>query len=214
MLKLVRKHFSSGMIYHNDKLVDWNLLEIIVRRQTLENFNLCNKLTNLHINWHQKPMSVHLAAETISDSVANTLDQLCKDGYVEFSDASTTSEFLRYFNNGFDILNYKEGKKSNAKYKIPLWNETAHEIFEFAEKFKEYVTQLEYRTKTKSVPLWTSTIGMGFAGLYYDFISLNGIYKDYIQNGPLDIFYPFQFSQDHLETYFSLIRYRNSYLKY
>lgn len=215
MLKLARKHFASKMIYHNDKLVDWGLLEILVEKQSLNNFNLCNKLTSLHIDWHQKPMNVRLAAETISNSTANTLDQLCKDGYEEFKDAATTSDFLRYFNNVFDILNFGEGKKSDDKYKIPLCNETADKIFEFAEEFKQFVTQLEYHTKTnRRVPLWTSDVGMGFMGFYYNFISLRGIYEDFVQNGPLDIFYPFQFSQDHLETYFSLVRYRKYNLKY
>lgn len=33
-----------------------------------------------------------------------------------------------------------------------------------------------------------------------------GIYEEYVQNGPLPEFYTFQYSQDHLETYFSLVR--------
>lgn len=78
MLKLVRKHFSSNKIYHNNELVDWNLLDILVQKQSVDNFNLCNKLTTQHINWHQKPMCVRLAAETLSNSVANALTQLCK----------------------------------------------------------------------------------------------------------------------------------------
>lgn len=212
MLKLARKHFSSGVIYHNDKLVAWNLLEMLVEKQSLDNFNLCNKLKNIHINWHQKPMNVRIAVETISNSVANALDQLCNDRYEEFKEATTTSKFLRYFNDAFDILNFAEGKKSDDKYKMPLCNETANNIFEFAERFKQYITELEYRTSTKTEPLWTSAVGMGFLGFYFNFISLRGIYEDFVQNGPIDIFYPFQLSQDHLETFFSLIRYKNKYI--
>lgn len=47
---------------------------------------------------------------------------------------------------------------------------------------------------------------MGFFGFLMNAISLNGIYKDFVLNGPLKVFYTMQFSQDHLETWFSLVR--------
>lgn len=146
MLKLVRKHFSSNMIYHNDKLVNWKLLEILVNKQSVDNFNLCNKLTKLHMNWNQKPMNVMLATETMSNSVANALQQLCKDGYDEFKDCETTTEFLRYFNSGFDVLNFGADEKKDNKYKQALNPNSAAHIFDFAEKFKQYISELELRT--------------------------------------------------------------------
>lgn len=212
MIKLVRKHFSKNYIYHNNQLVDWNLLEALVQKQSLDNFNLCNKLKKLHIEWHQKPMNVRLAVETISNSVANSLEQLRKDGYEQYKNSATTVEFLRYFNDGFDVLNFGDDKQSDSRYKKPLNNETADHIFQFAEKFKQFIVELEYRTPTKNQALWTSTVGMGFFGFYSNFISLWGIYKDFVLNGPLKTFYPFQFSQDHLETFFSIIRYTNHIL--
>lgn len=68
MLKLVRKHFSSGHIHHKDQLVDWELLKKLAEKQSSDNFNLGNKLTMRHIEWHQRPMNVRMAAETISSS--------------------------------------------------------------------------------------------------------------------------------------------------
>lgn len=47
---------------------------------------------------------------------------------------------------------------------------------------------------------------MGFFGFLHNITSTLGIYADYVENGALDVFYTFQYSQDHLETYFSLIR--------
>lgn len=47
---------------------------------------------------------------------------------------------------------------------------------------------------------------MGFFGLHVNVQSTLGIYKDYVENGQLDVFYTFQYCQDHLETYFSLVR--------
>lgn len=207
MLKLVRKHFSSNSIYYQNKLIDWNLLVKIDERQSSSNFNLGNKLSDLHINWHQKPMSVKLAVETLSHSVANTVAQLRKDGYIEFKDSEQTEKFLRYFNNAFDILNFGPDDESDNKFKIKLCRETADFIFDFAEKFKEFISQLEYRTKTKSTPILESSAERGFFGFYINFMSLRGIYEDFILNGPLEEFCPFQSCQDNLEFYFSLVRY-------
>lgn len=209
MLKLIRKHFSSNRIYHNDQLVNWNLLEILVDKQSLDNFNLSNKLTKLHINWKQKPMNVRLAAETISNSAANALEQLRKDGYEEFKGGAATEVFIRYFNNAFDVLNYGLDKKTDDRYKQPLCQETSNRIFQFANEFKQYILQLEYRTSANTSPILKTGAKCGFFGFYHDFVSLLGIYEDYVLNGPLDIFYTFQFSQDHLETLFSLIRYKH-----
>lgn len=206
MLKLVRKHFSSNKIYQQDRLVDWNLLKKLVEKQSAENFNLCNKLTKLHIDWHQKPMNVRLAVETLSNSVADTLTQLHRDGYEGFENAETTAEFAQYFNDAFDILNFANGKSSDQKYKQKLCVDTADHIFEFAEKFKKYLSGLELRHKTKRDPILTSSANMGFFGFYTNFVSLRGIYEDIVLNGPLTEFFTFQLSQDHLETYFSLIR--------
>lgn len=207
MLKLVRKHFASNMIYHNDQLVNWEDLEKLVIKQSSENFNLCNKLSPKHMNWHLKPMNVRLAAETISDSVADAIDQLRRDDYTEFQNSESTTEFLRFFNAAFDILNVGEFGKRDNKYRLALNKETATKIFEFAARFKKYISELELRKKTKSDPILLSTAEKGFFGFYNDFISFEGIYKDFVLNSPQFMeFYSFQFSQDHLETFFSLIR--------
>lgn len=60
-------------------------------------------------------MNVRLAAETISNSSANALTQLHNDGYEGFENAETTSEFMRNFNDGFDVLNFAKNKKSDEK---------------------------------------------------------------------------------------------------
>lgn len=207
MIKLVRKHFSSNSIYHHDELINWNLLEQLVAKQSTTNFNLFNKLTNLHINWNQKPMNVRLAVETISKSVADALEQLQKDGYDEFQNSEATVLFLRNFNNAFDILNYGAGTKKDNLYKQPLNENTADRIFNFAGEFKQYISELNVRTETgRLIPIFQSSVDRGFEGFYFNFSSLRGIYEDFTLNGPLKEFQAFQFSQDHLETFFSLIR--------
>lgn len=208
MLKLVRKHFCQDKIYHEDKLVNWDHLRILAEKQSSEIFNLCNKLTKRHIDWHQMPMNVALAAQTISKSVADTLEQLRQDGYQEFRDCEGTVEFLRYFDSGFDILNCSENNPSIHKYKQPICAETVKEIFAFGERFQQYIKELQVDLKTKRVPILKSSAIRGFFGFYHNFTSLKGIFEDLVENGPLKRFYPFQFCQDHLENFFSLIRYK------
>lgn len=213
MLKLVRKHFSTANIYSENQLLDWDLLRILVEKQRTENFNLSNKLTQHHIDWHQKPMNVKLAAQTISASVADALEQLHDDGYEEFTNVNATVEFLRNFNDIFDILNFAEKNQANDRYKQPLCKETAEVIFSFTERMELYIKGLEIEVKTKKKgiirkPIFKSREYMGFFGFYNDLISLKGIYNDFVQNGPLEILYTMQISQDHLETLFSLFRNR------
>ena len=63
--------------------------------------------------------------------------------------------------------------------------------------------------KTKRVPvLQSQSVERGFFGFYHNFTSLKGIYEDLVKNGPLKEFFPFQFCQDHLENFFSLVRYQ------
>lgn len=207
MVKLCRKYFAEAKIYHHGRLLDWNFIRRLVYKQSLENFNLCNKLTMKHIHFQQNPMSVKLAAQTLSNSVADTLEQLNEDGYTEFQGCEATIQFLRYFNDAFDILNFGQHRTPDARFKQPLCADTEQRIFEFATRFQLYLVQLEVKNQTNMAPLLGSGKKMGFFGLYHNFTSLRGIYDDLIRNGPLDVFYPFQFSQDHLETTFSLVRY-------
>lgn len=149
MLKLVRKQFSEKALSHQNRPLNWDLLRVLVVKQSSGNFNLRNKLTDHHIKWYQKPMNVRMAAETISNSVANALEQLRQDGYAEFIDNEATVEFLRIFNNAFDILNIAQKTQSDDGYKQRICNNTAEIFFSFLEKFKQYILDLEIKVKTK-----------------------------------------------------------------
>lgn len=199
MLKLVRKHFSKGILYHQNNLIDWNLLSILVERQH-------------HINWSTKPMNVKLATQTISRSVADVLEQLQNDGYEDFKHAEKTIEFLRNFNDIFDLLTFAEGDQINDWYKRPLCTTNAHYIFEFIDRMLNYIENIEMDQKNKKSnvrkPIYKSRAHMGFFGMHVALISLKGMYEDFVRVGPLEVLYTKQLSQDHLETFFSLIRNR------
>lgn len=207
MIKLLRKYFAEQQLQHGNDDIKWELLEILAKRQDTDNFSFGNKLTQNHIDYKNCKMKVYLAVETLSNSVADSIEQLSEDGYEDFIGSEKTVEFIRYANNIFDIMNYGEKKKTDDQFKQPLCAESIDKFRSFFEKYNQFVAEItiniKYNKNTKRVPAIKT---MGFMGLYINIQSTIGIYEDYVQNGPLDVFYTFQYSQDHLETYFSLIR--------
>lgn len=216
MLKLIRKYFAQKELCYKDMELKWSLIEKLAQKQDNDNFEMGNKLSRDHISFSCAPMKVILAVQTLSNSVANSLEQLCEDGYPEFVGCESLVKFLRLVNNLFDSMNYGNGKPTNEHYKQPLCAaniEKFSRLFEEFEEFVEHITVAEYKRSKKNKnptctrkPVLKSNSSCGFFGFLLNIQSIIGIYHDYVENGPLDSFDTFQFSQDHLETYFSLIR--------
>lgn len=163
-------------------------------------------------------MCVKYAAQTISSGVADALEQLSNDGYDEFDGCDKTVKFIRLQDSIFDVMNYGEGKKTNERFKQPLCVETIDSVEELFQEGKEFYQQMTghiaIRTKKpepaekeyRQVPVFPSKSFMGFFGFFHNMASTIGLYNDLVRNGPLERFYTFQYSQDHIETFFSLMR--------
>lgn len=216
MIKLVRKDFSIHKLFYKDEPLKWDLLEKIADKQDSDNFELGNKLTKRrHINWGLSPMTVRYAIKTMSNSVADVLEQLCEDNYSDFVGCEQTVKLLRLINNVFDVMNYGDGKKTDNLFKQPINNSTISKFIELFEEFKQFVNNISVevvnKTTTKRVMVNEHLRNkrksfVGFFGFLQNITSVIGIYTDYIEKGSLDVFHCFQFSQDSLETFFSLIR--------
>lgn len=221
MIKLIRRYFAYHQLYYKDEKLKWGLIKQLAEKQDNDNFALGNKLSRKHVNFQGAPMNVLLAVQTISNSVADAIEQLCEDRYEGFTESERTVDFLRINNNVYDIMNYGNGKPSDDHYKVSLCSENIQKIRDAFLKFEEFTAQMsvdEYTGKTKKnakkgkqpTParkcVLRSRSSMGFFGLLTNIRSTLGIYTDYVENGQLDVFYTFQYSQDHLETFFSLIR--------
>lgn len=187
--------------------------------QQNRNINLGNKLSNRHLNFHVNPMNVRIACETLSNSVANCIDQLRMDGYAQFQDSESTTEYICFVNNVFDIFNFKPTMKSSGNFKKVLNQSTAPQIFDYLKKAREYFTTLEidditYRTDKKKIKQKHITRKLAiksknytpFLGFIQNSIALEGFYMQNMDHGPLKNFNTFQLSQDHLETWFSAVR--------
>lgn len=107
-LKLMRNLFENyKILYDSDRnRIDYQLLEKLVDLQESENLHLGNKLTRAHVNFRKKIMNVKLAAQLLSDSVADALEFCGNELELEeFKDISGTVKFIRMCNKIFDILN-------------------------------------------------------------------------------------------------------------
>lgn len=211
MLKLARGCFGTHKLYYKDKPISWSYVKELHDMQKIRNFNLGNKLTNLHIDYHLKPMNVRLAAEVMSNSTANGIDTLREDKYEKFQNSYETTEFIRHVNNVFDIGNVR-ANCPNSGYKQPICESNSEELFKYFQKAKEYFMSIEIdeeNSQSKKVmrKLAIQSRSMTpFLGMVHNLTALQGLFNDYVVSGQFKEIYSFKFSQDHLETWFSCVR--------
>jgi DNA transposase THAP9 len=151
-------------------------------------------------------MKVRYAVQLFSNSAADGLLYLKKGGYRKFQHCNATVDFIRLFNNLFDIFNSRN--LLHRGFKAPISSKNAQHIFEYLNYAVEYIEGLK---KTNGKPILQSKCRTGFVGFLLDIESLKFIYITYVTNGPLDYVMVYRLSQDHLEIFFSSIRKRGGF---
>ena len=110
LIKTIRNNFSNSFahtktrsLWKNNKDISWmHIVKLFEEHCELNLYNPCPKLTRKHIDLQAfSYMKVNLAAQVISDSVANALEMLYGD------EMSETVFFIRTFNKFFDCLNVR-----------------------------------------------------------------------------------------------------------
>lgn len=209
MMKLLRKYLSEQKLRHKNDDLDWKLLKNLAEMQASENFSMTNKLTKDHIHWQDHKMNVKKAVQIFSDENADALEQLGEDFYDGYDSDGCRKlvKFLRLCNNMLDIMNHGEGKKSNDHFKQPVSSSTITKFRKLFESFKQFTSEMTIEVKRgKKIKRESVAKQMGFASLLINIESTIGIYESYVKDSSSGIFYTFQYGQDHLETYFSLVR--------
>ncbi|KAF8789068.1 DNA transposase THAP9 like protein [Argiope bruennichi] len=131
-------------------------------------------------------MKVRLAAQTLSNSVADALEYCEKNlKHPDFQGAEATAKFLRFFNDIFDLFNSRN--LLGRGFKRPLSLNTEAEFSIFVEKAELYIEEL--KTAPNGPPILESNRRTGFLGFLMTY----------------------KFSQDHLEMFFSAIRSKGGY---
>lgn len=224
MLKVFRGCLKNHKLYHKGSSVHWEYIKSLHEMQKKRNINLGNKLTDMHLKFEVKPMNVRLAAQTINHAVADGIDQLRIDGYEEFENSEKTTELIRMVKNCFDAMNFKlDISGAGNNFKIPMNQCTVPGIFALFKDAKALFKSIEIEEATTQTlrgedgqkekkTTWRRKLAIksrnftSFFGFAHNCTSFEGLYADYVMNGPLQQLHTFQFCQDHLETWFSSAR--------
>lgn len=210
MLKLVRNCLGrKDVLFCDEEQIKWKYIKDLILLQISSGINLANKLTKTHLEYKSKIMNVGIAAQTISDSTASSiefLDEVIK--HEAFADSAATVKYLRIFRNLFDIMNTKP-KHINDKYKRPIsWRNVA-EIEEYFKIAKDYIKSLQVVHKEKKIALLQSNCRIPYFGFYHNMTSCLGLYKDYVKDSKEGELFMFSISQDHVESFFGCVRRMN-----
>ncbi|KAL7635341.1 UNVERIFIED_CONTAM: hypothetical protein RMT77_014408 [Armadillidium vulgare] len=207
MLKLIRNTLAKeGEIKNKvtNKVIKWQFIVELHNLQKREGLYLANKLRSKHVEWQNQKMKVCIAAQTLSLSVANSL-QFCLENAIEgFEEAEETIRFVSIIDRSFDILNsrspFAKGFKSALFPHIDKWRCWINESL-------EYLTNLNDKSGSF---LCGGKKKVGFLGFYVCLKSLLMLADEllYGENPPLKYIMSYKFSQDSIEIFFSIIRSR------
>lgn len=157
-------------------------------------------MTKRHIDWKTQCMKVSLAVETISMSVAKSIELMSNQGS-QFVDSAGTVEFLKRFNKIFDIFNSDMDMSENI-YKTPINADTKSSIFAFLDDMIVYIDGLTINGKmaTRS-PRYTA-----FKGFKLNAVALKLMYEELVESKMIDKLRTVSLQQDYLESFFGRIR--------
>lgn len=193
MLKLARNCLGNkGILYDDDEdnKIMWKLFQDLVEFQTSQNLNLGNKVNKRHIEYATNKMNVRLAAETLSNSTANSFEYLDIQMKNEnFANSEPTVKYCRVINNLFDIMNTKKNH-CDELYKRPFSEKTIDEFTAYFNQTKDYLKGLKIMENGILKSVFKTNSFTPFFGLLHNMTSFVGIYNDYIKNDSGE-FYPF-----------------------
>lgn len=171
MLKLVRNAIGTYKVLYdkNDNKIEWKYFEELERFRSEKGYALAHKLTKKHIQWYRAPMRVHLATETLSNSVANAMDFLNSKGKDEFFGCAATTHFIRYFNNIFDVLN--SDRATSAKFKSSITPNNQAQIFSYLQNAIQYILSVSVDVDGTRIRLVYSRRRAAFRGLIINMVN-------------------------------------------
>lgn len=212
MLKLIRNRLGAKRVLFDeeDNEIRWQYFIDLVHMRSR---GLCtHKMTLSHIDFERNKMKVDLAAETLSESTAASIQHLMDTGVQEFKGAEATIKFIRTFNQLFDIFNSKHEQNKN-RFKQALSQNNAAEIFKFFEQTIQYIKSLKVKTaKGKIVRVCRSVINTGFRGFVINMVSLKLLFQELVEERHIVIsLKTYNFQQDPIEILFGKVRSLNGF---
>lgn len=212
MAKLLRKALATKIIIDkNGSEIKWSYIESLYEYSQKNDFNV-HKLCKKHINWGKNPMNVRLATQTLSNSVADAMEFLRKEGHPSFSGAAATIDFLRKCNTAFDIFNSRNQNQKNI-FKNAMNTNNKRVIVDFLERLEQYFKTLGILTKKNEIkPILSSRSKTAFSGLIICSRSLIQFYDEYVEKNKIISEIPtYNLQQDPIEMLFGQIRSKNGF---
>lgn len=209
MLKLARNCVANNitLIDGNKLRIKWKFFEALENFRVNKGFVLTHKLTKKHIQFRNFKMNVRLAAETLSNSVANSMGYLQNKGYKEFAKSSATINFTQILNNIFDVMNTSgtNEMKENV-FKNPITSESAQHIFAYFDGAINYLKALKLPNGRIIVK---SALRTAFKEFIANMTNFRSIYMELVETNLMNSLPTQMFSQDQLESFFGRIRSMN-----
>lgn len=230
ILKLVRGTLHDcGIIYSTEESAPamWQHISCLHDLQSAEGLHLGNKLTASHVHYGRQKMKVYLAAQVISNSVADALEycQAKVKGW-EDRDVSGTCRFLRVFNMLFDRMN---SRNPFGKFlKSPFSAYTKDEILQDFSVGEAFILSLgtqqpqlgtaNYEPQSKKSKPESLVLNgprkKGFIGFLVNIATFKKMYELYVQTGYLQYLLTYKTSQAGLKQkcfYNALMTENNSF---
>lgn len=207
-IKLVRNTLGKQDLNDNEnKTISWKFIQQLVLFQDAEKLHPATKVRSRHVYFNNEKMKVNLAVQVLSTSVSDALTFLEYDlKSPHFATASATATFCKMFNDMFDILNSRnlynktETKQAITKDNIPI----------LKDKIAEFISYIK-SLKIKDVPVLQSIRKTGFIGFVIDLQNSIALAEQLINENTIQFLLTYKLSQDHVETFFSLIRRMNGW---
>lgn len=215
MQKLIRNTLASKEVIYdeNNEKIEWKYF-ILLQQYSKENDMQTHKLTKKHIQWSRNAMNVRLSNETLSESVAASMQFLKDNGHPGFENSGPTIKFIRKVNSLFDIFNTRNTSESNI-FKKALNPENKRVVFDFFHSCISYFNFLKIDVETKNkkhtkiLPVLNTRNRTAFRGFIIDMHSLMAMYKKYVEEENLLKTIPtYYLLQDPVEMFFGRIRSR------
>lgn len=175
--KNARNCFASrNLVDGQDRLIQWHHIELLYEAQKDLAWNLGNKLTKAHLQWQKRKMNVQLVGETLSRSVADSLE-FAKQMSAAFADVDGTIDYVRNINDVFDTMNSTKSEGA-VGFKRPFTTETFQEFSDLYDNVIEYIKGL--RVEGESKPILSSLSNVPFTGFYNNMINFRALFNDYV----------------------------------
>lgn len=207
MVKLLRNCIGTlKTLHHSDGFkIDWKFFEALIELESKCDI-VTHKMTKDHVLFHNNIMNVRLAAQTLSETVAQSMEKLAVEPRTKslFEGCESTAAFARRCNNLFDVFNSSKQCTNNA-FKSPINKDSKDLIFSFLHETVTYFKKLSLECDGRSI--LKSRRKTGFKGFIINAHNLEHIYSEYIETGKIGQFLATRLlNQDPLENFFGRIR--------